>query len=93
MRFNIVPALVALAVAVPNVSGRVIDGLLGRAVVVDVCAQIDAVLSVDVLGIAVAVGALGMCHIFSLNSSTDVFSRYLSLRWRYRGYPRSQCRR
>lgn len=87
MRFNIVPALAALAVIVPNVSGRVIDGLLGRSVI-DVCAQIDADLAVDVLGIAVVVGALGACSQHSHNKSHTHFRlRYLPLHRCYRGHP------
>ncbi|TCD70118.1 Dihydroxyacetone synthase [Steccherinum ochraceum] len=58
MRF--VPAFVAVAAAVTAVSGRVINELLGRTTL-DVCAQIDANLAVDVLGIAVVVGALDIC--------------------------------
>ncbi|KAH8094605.1 hypothetical protein BXZ70DRAFT_347818 [Cristinia sonorae] len=58
MRFT--AALSTLVIAASAVSGRVLEGLLGRSTV-DVCAQIDAGLSVDLLGIAVTVGVLDIC--------------------------------
>jgi len=49
-----------MALAVPLVSGRVINELLGRSTI-DVCAEVDAVLELDVLGIATVFGALDIC--------------------------------
>ncbi|THH30635.1 hypothetical protein EUX98_g3549 [Antrodiella citrinella] len=62
MRFTF-PALATLAMSLPLVSGRVINGLLGRSadLTVDVCAEVIAVLSVDVLGIAIVFGNLDIC--------------------------------